>query len=219
MHLKKGDVAMDKLNSTIALVGLNRTSPFVLLFFSLAVLLVSACSIEPSETEEPDVKIELGETQDLNISTDPNPAENSGEPDDENEANPDGTIDVTVSYEDQYTYDAAWGMLIDVCRSEGIDDGRCQCLMDLMVNAHGIDAAMYVAMAGHMHDDAAAALRSEIGEERAAGASQLYGHEQDLGCANTSSDRDDEIEGSFGVESAMDAAEAAVAEEAEGEPE
>jgi len=179
-----------------------------------ALMPLSGCSIEPSETDEPEIKIELGESDDINIEIDPDTP--TGLNDGAEAGEPDGAPEITISYIDQYTYDAAWGMLIDVCRSEGIDDDRCKCLMDLMVAEHGIDAAMYVAMEGHMHDDPAAALRAEIGDLRATGASEIYGHEQDLACAHVPS-IDDAEEDFYSEDSGMDAAEATAAEAAEGE--
>jgi len=176
---------------------------------------LSGCSIEPSETDEPEIEIEFGENDDQSITIDPNTqtVSNDGAEADE----PDEAPEITLSYVDQYTYDAAWGMLIDVCRSEGIDDDRCKCLMDLVVAKHGIDAAMYVAMEGHMHEGPAAALRAEIGEDRAIGASELYGHEQDLRCAYIPSG-DKDADGASAGDTAMDiAAEAeAVAHAPEG---
>lgn len=179
-----------------------------------ALMPLSGCSIEPSETDEPEIKIDLGEGVDSNITIDPDTPNVSNEGAEIGE--PDGAPEVTVSNVEQYTYDAAWGMLIDVCRSEGVDEERCKCLMDLMVAKHGIDAAMYVAMEGHMHYEPAAALRTQIGDLRANGASEIYGYEQDLACAPAPS-IDAADEDSFGAESAMDAADAAAGEEGEGE--
>lgn len=180
----------------------------------LAVLTpLAGCSIEPSETDEPEIEIELGESKDANITINPNTHDGTIAGGEAHE--PDETPEISLSYVDQYTYDAAWGMLIDVCRSEGIDDDRCKCLMDLMVGAHGIDAAMYVAMEGHMQERPAASLRAEIGDLRANGASEIYGHQQDLTCTNTPAfeDEDDFLT----TDSAMDAAAEAEPQEAEGE--
>ena len=175
---------------------------------------LSGCSIEPSETDKPEIKIELGETDDPSITIDPNTQTVSN--DGAATGEPDEAPEITRSYVDQYTYDAAWGMLIDVCRSEGVDDDRCKCLMDLMVAEHGIDAAMYVAMEGHMHDGPAAALRAEIGELSANGAREIYGHQRDLACAHAPSIEDAE-EDLFMEDSGMDAAEAVASEAASGE--
>jgi len=175
---------------------------------------LSGCSIEPSQTDEPEIKIELGESNDPIATIDPYAP--NGSTDGAETGDPDAAPEAALSYTDQYTYDATWDMLIDVCRSEGIDDDRCKCLMDLMVAGHGIDAAMYVAMEGHMHHEPAAALRAKIGDLRADRANEIYGYEQDLTCSNQPS-FDDEEEDLFGEDAAMDAAaDEAVGREGEG---
>ncbi len=123
---------------------------------------------------------------------------------------PDVEKDVTVTWDDTYTYGVAWDMLQPICNSEGIDDDRCKCLLDLMVAEVGVDAAMYVAMTGWMHDDEAAALKDDIGEQRAKRASDIYAYEQDKTCVTVTEDEDTSEDGQ--MDSISDAAVAAPAD-------
>ena len=101
---------------------------------------------------------------------------------------PEADEEITVAWQDTYTYDATWQHLQPVCNSEGIDDDRCKCLLDLMVAEVGVDGAMYVAISGWMHDDEAAALKDDIGEQRANRANDIYAFEQDITCVQAGDD-------------------------------
>lgn len=91
--------------------------------------------------------------------------------------------DIKITWEDTYPYGTAWSMLQPICNSEGIDDERCKCLLDMMVDEVGVDAAMYVAMQALEHDGPAAALKEDIGDLRTDRASYIYAYERDMTCA------------------------------------
>jgi len=123
--------------------------------------------------------------------------------------------EVTISYDDTYSRTEAWGLLEGGCLSNGIDPDRCECLMDAMIAAHGIDAAVYIGMSLNMHDGPAAALREQIGELRASGAGEVFETEQHAACRqgfNVVDDGEEDGENSAS-DSAMDEADTAAGPE------
>ncbi len=79
---------------------------------------------------------------------------------------------------------SVWELMEPACNANGIDPGPCRCIMNAVIERHGVEAATVVALEMQLRDDEAAALKEQIGEDQAMNASIYFDEVQNGACAN-----------------------------------
>ncbi|MEL7538073.1 MAG: hypothetical protein AAFM91_13565 [Pseudomonadota bacterium] len=78
-----------------------------------------------------------------------------------------------------------WSLYQPACASNGIGDEECQCIMKLLVERHGEDAARYVGLDMNLKYEEAAAVLASIGEDKAFAAGDMFDIAQNKDCSSS----------------------------------